>query len=160
MHNENSCDTAASHPSRNPCGTAAPGCEKSWTTAAPGCGEEILVQIRRAEALTGFRLASPLHEKKRHPARTPGVGVAWRPLAPQFRISARASVGPKMRLTPIPCAAGRRAAQGEVTQIKFHCFEPLTNRVKIPLCQTRSPQLLQKSLSAIATIPMSIKTVF
>lgn len=89
------------------------------------------MQTRRAEALPGFRLASPLHEIKRHPAKR--------------RVS--------------NCVEALAQPKAEATQAIF-IDGHLTNRVKIPLCQTRSPQFLQKSLSAIATIPLNIKTVF
>src|SRR5689334_18196655 len=39
---------------------------------------EPVVQTRRAEALSGFRLAPPLHEKKRHPAKRRVSGVLAR----------------------------------------------------------------------------------
>jgi hypothetical protein len=69
----------------------------------------------------------------------------------------------KCRVTErrIPSALPKADAQPKAERPKPISLQEISeNRVKIPLCQTRSLQLLQKSLSAIATIPMSIKIVF
>ena len=110
------------------------------------------MQTRRAEALPGFRLASPLHEKET-PGEAPGVECIEAQLHSHFQVRLRAR------------ASGRTArasvAQPKAARLKLiSLLEPGTNRVKIPLCKIRLLQLLQKSLSAIATIPLNIKIVF
>jgi len=115
---------------------------------------EAIVQTRRAEALSGFRLASPLHEKKRHPAKRRVSSVSASYQGPS-------SVGPQEQKLTIPSALPKAVAQPKAERPKLISFPKHgTNRVKIPLCKIRPPPLLQKSLSAIATILTNTKTGF
>jgi hypothetical protein len=47
------------------------------------------VQTRRTEALAGFRLASPLHEKRRHPAKRRVSSVSGSYQGPSFSRAVR-----------------------------------------------------------------------
>jgi hypothetical protein len=73
------------------------------------------VQTRRAEALSGFHIASPLHKKKETPGEAPGVayiGHSYMRLRFEICIRARASAGPYERRTnPFHSAEGPRAVQ-------------------------------------------------
>jgi hypothetical protein len=82
---------------RNSCGTAANAPSKLVDRSRPRLRRAPIVQTRRAEALPGFRLASPLHEKKETPGESAGCQVCWHSYSLAFSSS---SQGPSFSRAP------------------------------------------------------------